>query len=66
MRSSDPPVRDDGSCIVCGRPRQLAKLKLVYRRHAEQDPFCSSSCAREWYGVPLSFTGREVAPDDAA
>lgn len=38
----DPAVPADGSCAGCGGPRpELARC----------DPFCSSSCARVWYGV---------------
>lgn len=54
-----PPVREDGRCHVClGRrcvlPKTLVKRTAHDLRMAlEADPFCSSTCAREFYGCPL-------------
>lgn len=51
---TDPPVRPDGRCLTCGGPRTAhRKASPLYRDQAERDPFCSTKCAREWFGVPL-------------
>lgn len=31
----------------------MDKLKPLYRQHMESDPFCSTQCAREWWGTSL-------------
>lgn len=49
----DPSLRADGRCLVCGGPRRMDKLKPLYRQHMESDPFCSTQCAREWWGTSL-------------
>ncbi|HKE79040.1 MAG TPA: hypothetical protein VKB54_07015 [Solirubrobacteraceae bacterium] len=38
----NPPVRVDGRCVVCGRPRPA-----LAARHG--DPFCKTDCARGWH-----------------
>jgi hypothetical protein len=39
-------------CLHCGKPRRSAKgLKKVYRNAYEQDEFCTSVCAKAYYGV---------------
>jgi hypothetical protein len=54
----EPRVRRDGLCIVCRKPRvtptplQRGVPSFVY----ERDPFCSSVCARTFYGNPLAST----------
>jgi hypothetical protein len=55
---SDPPVPKDGTCVVCGGPRRLEKIKQVYREAMLGDPFCSNTCCRDWYGVPLPYVER--------
>lgn len=44
--ATDPPTRPDGRCLRClgERPRGAVK---------HNDPFCSSTCARSWYGTEL-------------
>ena len=49
---SEPAVRPDGRCVECGKQRKLPKSRL-HREAAEKDPFCSSLCARAFYGNPL-------------
>ena len=49
----DPPVRDDGLCSVCLKPRRPERSRKYARLIAEMDPFCSSTCSREWHGNPL-------------
>jgi hypothetical protein len=54
-----PPVREDGLCLTCLGPRCLTPTKLVKRTAGEMraaleaDPFCSSTCARAYYGTSL-------------
>lgn len=60
---ADPPVRKDGVCARPGcttkRPvavltgKKLAELRRYAGQQIEQDPFCSSRCARKWHGCPL-------------
>jgi hypothetical protein len=42
----EPRVRKDGSCPTCGRGRPGVA-------ESHHDPFCSSACCREWYGIQL-------------
>lgn len=44
-----PQQREDGLCFVC--EKSLTRVAFL---HA--DPFCSSVCAREFYGVQLART----------
>jgi hypothetical protein len=54
-----PPVRADGLCLTCGGPRGTIPKVLVKRSAhdlrvaLETDPFCSSTCARSYYGTSL-------------
>lgn len=56
---SAPPVRPDGRCTTCLGPRGTIPktlLKRTARTLAVQlanDPFCSTECARAWYGTTL-------------
>ena len=47
----DPPVRLDGLCHVCLKPRPVPK-GVWARDAAEVDPFCSSTWARSFHGQP--------------
>ena len=49
----DPPVRDDGLCCVCLKPRNPERSKLYAGDIARFDPFCSNICARRWYENPI-------------
>jgi len=53
---AEPPVREDGLCAHCGGPRKFPKRhqKGVDPALYERDPFCATSCARAWHGVPLT------------
>lgn len=50
----DPPVRPDGKCAVCPKPRHPERSSRYARGHAEADSFCSSECCRKWHGCELS------------
>lgn len=52
---SDPPVRGDGRCARpgCRKLRRPERSKSYGGVAGELDPFCSSECCREWYGIPL-------------
>ena len=41
----DPPIREDGRCFKCNKPRP----KVAERNF---DPFCSTECARWWWEQP--------------
>lgn len=60
MTGTDPPIRSDGLCYVCQSPRKLTGLRKLYQRSAESDPFCSTECARLFYGVSLPPTRAEL------
>ena len=46
----DPPIRSDGRCSYCGGERKMPEdPKGIYR--ADQDPFCSTQCCKEYYHV---------------
>lgn len=42
---TDPRVKPDDPCVACGKPR----LPIAV---ANEDPFCTTVCCRNWYGVP--------------
>jgi endogenous inhibitor of DNA gyrase (YacG/DUF329 family) len=39
---ADPPERDDGRCAKCGGTLPEVAVK-------NDDPFCSTPCARSWH-----------------
>lgn len=49
----DPPVREDGCCYVCLKERHPERSKRYAGDIAKYDPFCSSTCAREYFGNPI-------------
>ena len=49
----DPSVRDDGLCWVCKGPRRAKQGRYS---DPSEDPFCSTTCARSYHGVPLDGT----------
>lgn len=59
---TDAHVREDGRCLTCLGPRGRIPKTLVKRtardllRELERDPFCSSRCARAYYGTQLAET----------
>ena len=60
----DPPVRADGRCAVCGKPRRVDRSRRYGGAEAERDPFCSVTCCRRFHGteLPELHTGpREAA-----
>lgn len=48
-----PPVAAVVVCIVCGKQREIGQQAGVPRAHYETDPFCTSACARKYYGTEL-------------
>jgi hypothetical protein len=50
----DPPVREDGTCFVCLKPRRPERSRRYAGDIAVFDPFCSNTCAREWHENPIS------------
>ena len=71
---NDPRVRKDGRCARpgCSKQRPIVsatgKKRKEMIRYAgafqlERDPFCSSNCARSYYGCPLDngvFTAEQI------
>ena len=47
---ADPPIREDGRCVVCLGPRQAKRGNYS---DPTQDPFCSTPCARRYFGTEL-------------
>jgi len=47
----DPPVRRDGKCAECGKPRYPGRSRKYGKGAADLDPFCSTNCARKWHDV---------------
>lgn len=64
----DPPVREDGLCVVCLSERRPNRSAKYGRDEAERDPFCSTVCCRAWHGQQLTGTHHvetdDVEPDD--
>jgi hypothetical protein len=50
---TDPPPPEDGTCAVCGEPREKREVSALYETALRGDSFCSATCARAWWGVPL-------------
>lgn len=49
---ADPPVRRDGRCAQCSKPRKMPQSQggvdpSVYAL----DPFCARTCAERWHAV---------------
>jgi hypothetical protein len=52
----DPPLRPDGRCAVCHKPRRPERSRRYGGAVAELDPFCSVTCARQYHGTMLPAT----------
>ena len=62
--TADPPVRPDGRCYMCPKKRKPERSRKYGGEVAALDPFCSSQCARRFYGTELpNLRGSE---DDSA
>lgn len=62
----DPPRRKDGTCYVCRKPlRRVVPQRGVPHELYDREPFCSSRCAREFFGQSLPPTGYRD-PDEEA
>ena len=55
--TKDPPVRKDGLCVVCKKPRDPAASGKYGGAAAALDPFCSTACCREYWGTTIVATG---------
>jgi hypothetical protein len=53
----DPPIRADGRCAVCSKPRNPERSRRYGGPAAETDPFCSTECARGYHGTPARPIG---------
>jgi hypothetical protein len=42
--STDPRVKPDDPCCVCGEPRRPIAAE-------NEDPFCTTVCCRAWYSI---------------
>ncbi len=50
----DPPKRADGRCAVCPNIIQVSAQARKYAGAVlDEDPFCSSSCARRYHHTEL-------------
>lgn len=48
-QTEDPAIRSDGRCAL---------LRCTKLRPREDDPFCSTECARAFYGVKSNWSPR--------
>jgi hypothetical protein len=55
----EPLPRSDGRCLVCPKQRRTEGLRPLYAAAIRDDPFCSSTCCRLWYGVSLPSVERK-------
>lgn len=66
----DPPVREDGRCVVClGKRGRLPKVvtqraKAILQRELALDPFCSTVCARKWHLTEIKGQPDKAPPSD--
>lgn len=61
----EPKPRKNGRCLVCDKPRPIVKPQRGVPASAYVDAFCSSRCARAWFGTDLPPTAY-VDPDEVA
>jgi hypothetical protein len=57
----NPPVRADGRCYVCKKPRRDPVKGTLIPQLAQmlaEDPFCTEACAKTFHGQPVT-KGRE-------
>ena len=50
---TEPKPRRDGKCVVCKKERKITPQPSVPVEVYLADPFCSSECARKFYGTSL-------------
>ena len=48
-------IHDGADCAICDAPRPLLAVK-------HGDAFCSTKCARAWYGCPLDPASERQPP----
>lgn len=49
--ADEPTPPADGSCCVCGKPRDPERSRIYAHGVAHIDPFCSTLCAKRWHGA---------------
>ena len=52
-KATTPKKLEGGKCKVCKKPRVINMQKNVPVEQYLSDPFCSSECARKFYGTEL-------------
>lgn len=52
-KATVPKTLEAGRCKVCKKPRVINMQKGVPVEEYLSDPFCSSACARKFYGTEL-------------
>lgn len=57
----DPPRSRNNKCAQPGCNKPLTRITNQHRKYfsavsVSLDPFCSSTCAREWHGTQLTGT----------
>ena len=58
---ADPPVRADGKCACgCGKKRKPPATTYGLEQYAS-DPFATTGCCRDWYGIARAPTAEEAA-----
>lgn len=66
----DPPVRKDGLCATCKKPRKEVKPQKGVDPKQYVDPFCSSRCCRAYHGTSVKegadSKGRAPTPRETA
>ncbi len=53
LTANEPPVREDGRCVVCLKPRRPERSAKYAQGCAALDAFCSTECAREFHHNPI-------------
>lgn len=66
MVKADPPLRADGRCAVCGKPRKTDRSQRYARGEAERDPFCSTQCCKAYHGIIDRFAADDEEPEEIA
>jgi hypothetical protein len=46
---ADPPLRVDGKCVECRKPRHPERSQKYAKAAAQADVFCSTACCRAWH-----------------
>lgn len=66
MTRPDPTPRADGLCVQCEKKRTPPAAKGTNRSALDawkRDAFCSTECAKRWYGVEIRESHEHIAAD---